>query len=120
MSESLSKAMNNENWLRSLQIIMAGLLYIVANAIDYHFTVFGMMYTNYTEANPIAQQYMDLFGTEQGLFLYKALMVGMIILAVIAVDLVCRKKNIKFRPAYILYAGALVTTLAGSLWFSNF
>ena len=48
--------------------------------------------------------------------LYKGLMVGMIILAVITLDLVYRKKNVRFRPAYLLYAGALLTTMGGSLW----
>ena len=106
-----------KSWLRWLQIAMAGMIYIVANAIDYHFTVYGIMYTNHSEANPIVQGYMDIFGMKQGLLLCKALMVVMINLAVIAADLVCRKRSIKFRPAYILYVGAILTTFAGCLWF---
>ena len=117
MSKLLTKIDKDNIWLRWLQIAVASMLYILANALDYHFTLNGIMYTDHREANPIVQSYMDLFGVQQGLLICKTLMVAMIILAVIAVDLVCRKKNIRFRPAYILYIGAILTTFAGSLWF---
>ncbi|MFC1716751.1 DUF5658 family protein [Candidatus Poribacteria bacterium] len=116
MNKLLAKTAEIENRLRWLQIVVAGIIYIVANAIDYHFTVYGMMNTPYREANPIVRGYMDLFGLQEGLLLYKGLMVGMIILAVIALDLVCRRKSVRLRPAYLLYAGALLTTMGGSLW----
>ncbi len=118
MGRLFAKTAEIENWLRWLQITVAGLIYIAANAIDYHFTMYGLMNTPYREANPIVRGYMDLFGLQEGLMLYKVLMVGMIILAVITLDLVYRKKNARFRPAYLLYAGALLTTMGGSLWVS--
>ena len=116
MSELYSEITRNKNWYRWLQIIVAGLIFITANAFDYHLTVYGMANTNYREANPIILGYMNLFGLTEGLMIYKSLMVGMIILAVATMDLVYRKKNVRFRPAYILYAGAFMTTLGGSLW----
>ncbi|MFC1714185.1 DUF5658 family protein [Candidatus Poribacteria bacterium] len=106
----------SKNWHRWLEIIVAGLIYILANAFDYYLTVYGIMNTTYREANPIVRGYMDIFGLTEGLMIYKVLMVGLIILAVITVDLFYRKKNIRFRPEYILYVGALMTTLGGSLW----
>lgn len=116
MDRLFGKTAEIKNWLRWLQITVAGLIYIVANAIDYHFTVYGMMNTPYREANPIAQGYMDIFGIQEGLMLYKGLMVGMIILAVITLDLFYRKKSVRFRPVYLLYAGAFLTTMGGSFW----
>ncbi len=111
-----TKTIESKNWHRWLEIIAAGLIYILANAFDYYLTVYGVMNTTYREANPIARGYMDIFGLTEGLMIYKVLMVGLIILAVITVDLFYRKKNIRFRAEYILYVGALMTTLGGSLW----
>ena len=111
-----TKTIESKNWHRWLEIIAAGLIYILANAFDYYLTVYGVMNTTYREANPIARGYMDIFGLTEGLMIYKVLMVGLIILAVITVDLFYRKKNIRFRPEYILYVGALMTTLGGALW----
>ncbi len=104
----------NRSWW--LQIIVACLAYIAANIIDYRLTIYGIINTAYYEANPIAQGYMDLFGLQRGLLLYKAPMIGMIIFAVIIIDTMHRDKKIRFRPVYILYAGALLTTLGASLW----
>lgn len=109
----ISRTRNRSWWL---QIIMACLAYIVANIIDYQLTIYGIANTVYCEANPIAQGYMDLFGIQRGLLFYKAPMMGLIILAVIIIDAMYRNKKIRFRPVYILYAGALLTTLGGSLW----
>ena len=100
--------------------MVAGLIYIAANAVDYHLTVYGIMNTAYREANPIVRGYMDLFGLTEGLMIYKVLMVGMIILAVVTVDLFYRSKSVRFRAEYILYAGALMTTLGGTLWLVQF
>jgi len=104
----------NRSWW--LQIIVACLAYIAANIIDYHLTIYGITNTVYREANPIVRGYMDLFGLQRGLLFYKAPMIGMIILAVIIVDTIYRKKKARFKPVYILYAGALLTALGGSLW----
>ena len=114
MYKFYSKIARMRHWF---QIAMAGIIYILANAIDYYFTVYGIAYTDHREANPVVQGYMDIFGIQQGILFCKALMVVMIILAVIAAELVCRKKSIRFRPAYILYVGSILTTFAGALWF---
>ena len=118
MGRVSAKTAETKNWLQWLQIVVAGLIYIGANAIDYHFTVYGMTNTPYREANSIVLGYMHLFGLKEGLILYKALMIAMIILGVIILDLEFRKKNIRFKPVYLLYAGALLTTIGGSLWFT--
>jgi hypothetical protein len=107
------KAGNSRYWI---QMILASLVFIVANAIDYTFTLYGLMYTNVREANPVIQGYMDIFGMKQGLLLYKSLMVGIIILGVIVFDQACKAKGIRFRSEYLLYAGSLLTAFAGSLW----
>ena len=119
MNKLLAKIDDNNIWLRWLQIAVASVLYILANALDYYFTFYGMIYTNHREANPIARGYMNLFGMQHGLLIYKALMIVMIISAVIAADIICRRRKIRFRPAYILYFAAIATTFAGSLWFIN-
>jgi lysylphosphatidylglycerol synthetase-like protein (DUF2156 family) len=111
------KTVNRRYWL---QMILASLIFIVANAIDYTFTLYGLMYTNVREANPIIQGYMDIFGMKQGLLLYKSLMVGVIILGVIVFDRACKAKGIRFRSEYLLYAGAFLTAFAGALWLTQF
>lgn len=108
----------NRSWW--LQIIVACLAYIAANIIDYYLTIYGITNTVYREANPIVQGYMDLFGLQRGLLFYKVPMMGMIILAVIIIDVMYKNKKNRFRPVYILYAGALLTTLGGSLWLVKF
>ena len=112
-----SKSKNRRRWL---QIITAGLTYILANLIDYRLTMYGAANTNYREANPIALGYMSVFGMAEGLMIYKMLMVSAIISAVIMVDIFYRRKNIRFRSEYLLYAGAIMTTLGGSLWLIQF
>ena len=114
--KSLPRIEKNSKWYRWLEIATASTVYILANILDYHFTVYGMANTGYPEANPIVEGYMILFGLTEGLFIYKVLMASMTILAVITIDLVYRKKNVKFRSEYFLYAGAFLTTLGGSLW----
>ena len=115
---TIKKGSNLERWLH---LAIASIVYILANIVDYYFTVYGMINTTYREGNSIIRAYMTLFGPANGLLIYKALMVGMIILSVIGIDLVYRKKGIKFkrfRPEYILYVGAFLTVLGGALWFA--
>lgn len=114
--KSLPRVEKDSKWYRWIEIATASVVYILANIFDYHFTVYGMASTGYREANPIVEAYMTLFGLSEGLFIYKALMASMTILAVITIDLVYRKKNVKFRSEYLLYAGAFLTVLGGSLW----
>lgn len=112
-----NKSKNRRRWL---QLITAGLTYILANVIDYRLTMYGAANTTYREANPIVREYMSVFGMIEGLMIYKTLMVSAIIFAVIMVDLFYRSKNIRFRSEYILYAGSIMTTLGGSLWLARF
>jgi len=114
--KSLPRVEKNSKWYRWLELATASTVYILANIFDYHFTVYGITNTGYREANPIVKGYMTLFGLTEGLFIYKVLMASMTILAVITIDLVYRKKNVKFRSEYLLYAGAFLTALGGSLW----
>ncbi len=113
---NLKEAEKTENRRYWLQMILASLVFILANAIDYTFTLYGLMYTNVREANPIIQGYMDVFGMKQGLLLYKSLMAGIIIAGVIVFDRACKAKGIRFRSEYLLYAGSLLTAFAGALW----
>jgi hypothetical protein len=98
---------------------MACVAYVAANIVDYIFTIYGMMNSRMSEANPIAQSYMQILGVEKGLFLFKILMVGVIILGVFVIDLVVKERKIKIRSEYILYVGAVVTILGSSMWLAN-
>lgn len=116
----LKEAEKTGNSRYLMQMILASLVFILANAIDYTFTLYGLMYTNVREANPVIQGYMDIFGMKQGLLIYKSLMVGIIILGVIVFDRACKAKGIRFRSEYLLYAGAFLTVFAGALWLTQF
>jgi hypothetical protein len=114
--ENLNEAEKTGNSRYWVQMILASLVFIVANAIDYTFTLYGLMYTNVREANPVIQGYMDVFGLKQGLLIYKSLMVGIIVLGVIVFDRACKAKGIRFRSEYLLYGGSILTAFAGLLW----
>lgn len=111
-----SKRAEEEGRQRWLRIIVASLTFVLANLIDYRLTIYGMTHTRFPEANPVIRGYMALFGVTKGLLIYKVLMVVMIVLAVITLDLVYRKKGLRRIPEYVLYPGAILTTLASSLW----
>jgi hypothetical protein len=96
--------------------IKASLAYIIAHVIDYLLTVQATMGTMLKDGNPMIRQYMDLFGTQNGLLAYKLLICGSVILGMKAVDLSHRKGKTKFRGEYVLYGGVIVTVLGGCLW----
>jgi hypothetical protein len=105
----------NRHWL---QFLVASFTYVAANVVDYMFTIYGLTSTGVSEANPVAQSYMDIFGLMKGLLLFKLFMVVIILLGVIAIDYSINRQKIKFKIAYILYLGAGFTVLASSLWLS--
>jgi len=96
--------------------IKASLAYIIAHAIDHLLTVRSTMGTMLKDGNPMICQYMDLFGTQNGLLTYKLIICGSVILGMKAVDMSYRKGKTRFRGEYILYGGAIATVLGGCLW----
>ena len=84
------KSIESINPQRWTQIIVASLLFILGNLIDYILTVYGISNRLYEEGNPIIQGYIDYFGLEKGLLLFKALMGGLIISGVIVFDKACQ------------------------------
>ena len=108
-----TQTVESQNWFR---IIIGIIAFIVGNIFDYRLTVYGISNGFYPEANPIARGYIIHFGLAKGLLLLKALLSVCIIFGVILFDQLCRKKGINFRSEFILYAGAIATTLAGLLW----
>ena len=96
--------------------VKASLAYIIANVIDYLLTVRSILGPMLKDGNPIIRQYMDLFGTQNGLLVYKLIICGSIILGMKAVDLSYRKGKTRFSGKYVLYGGAIATVLGGCLW----
>ncbi len=96
--------------------IKASLAYIVAHVIDYLLTVRSILGTMLKDGNPMIRQYMDLFGTQNGLLAYKLIVCASVILGMKAVDLSYKEGKTRFRGEYVLYGGAIVTVLGGCLW----
>lgn len=103
-------------FLDNLSFITATLMYIAANVIDYLFTIQGVGDNPLREANPIVRLYIDLFGAIHGVLICKLLICTGVIAAMRVVHIAHREKWTRLRADYILYAGAILTTLGGSLW----
>jgi hypothetical protein len=103
-------------FLGNLSFITATLMYIVANVIDYLFTIQGVGNNPLREANPIVRLYIDLFGAIHGVLICKLLICAGVIVAMRVVHIAHRERRTKLRADYILFAGAILTTLGGSLW----
>lgn len=105
-------------WLR---IIVACIIYTMANVFDYFMTVYGIIIRGKEqEANPIIKSYMSYFGLQNGILIYKLLMCILIIIAVIVLDFIYNKKSKKPKPLYLslylLYIGSILAILAGFSW----
>ena len=95
---------------------MASLAYIAANVIDFLLTVPGVENNPLQEGNPVMRGYIDLFGARCGILICKLLVCIGVICAMRVINLAHREKRTRLRAEYILYGGAILTTLAGSLW----
>ena len=100
----------------NLSFVMASLMYIAANVIDYLFTVSGIESNPLREGNPVLQEYINLFGARHGILICKLLLCIGVISAMIVIDLAHREKKTRLRAEYILYAGAILMTSGGLLW----
>ena len=103
-------------FLDNLSFIVSTLTYITANVIDYLFTIRGIDGNPFREANPILREYIQLFGAVSGILICKLLICIGVISAMRVVHLAHREKRTRLRAEYILYGGAILTTLGGSLW----
>lgn len=82
---------NNSNFIK------ASLAYIIAHVIDCLITVRSTLGTMLEDGNPMIRQYMDLFGTQNGLLAYKLIICGSVILGMKAVELSYREGRTRFR-----------------------
>jgi len=114
-----SEPARDGKWHNWLHIIFASLLYVLANLVDYFFTLYGIAKNVSQEANPVVQGYMDVFGVGRGLAICKLLMGAIIILGVIAIRLAYRRRGSEVRVELLLYAGSFMTLLGGSLWLTR-
>jgi len=103
-------------FLTNLSFTAATLMYITANVIDYLLTVRGVGENPLQEANPIIRSYIELFGAIHGVLICKMLICTGVIAAMKVVHITHRQKRTKLRADYILYGGAILTMLGGSLW----
>ncbi|MDD5146849.1 MAG: hypothetical protein PHN39_03895 [Candidatus Pacebacteria bacterium] len=103
---------------------MAAILYITTSAIDYRYTIDGIKHGLSPEGNPVAQLYIELFGLEKGLLIYKIVLVTLVIAGAKIIDIVyARKANhpgLVAIPYWILCIGASLTLLAVGLWIKLF
>ncbi len=103
-------------FLDNLSFIMASLMYIAANVIDYLLTVSGIESDPLREGNPVLQEYVSLFGARHGILICKLLTCIGVLSAMRVIDLAYREKRTRLRAEYILYGGAILMTLGGLLW----
>jgi len=102
----------------NLSFMLATLVYLAANTVDYFLTVSGIRNTLCREGNPIIQGYMDYFGVEKGLLSYKLLICAGLIIGMKALDIARKegKLRVRIRAEHILYGGAILTASGGVLW----
>ena len=99
-----------------LAFVIAILIYLLANAFDYLLTVNTIKCMIAQEGNPIIRRYMLQFGVQNGLLFYKVLVCGGVIIGMEAIHLAYRRGITRYKAEYILYAGAILSALGGSLW----
>lgn len=102
------------------QFLMATIAYVLANVYDYIVTLYGLKYTDATEANPIAVSYINLFGAHIGLLIFKSLIVSFVVLGMIAIFCLYKNKKTRLNPEYLLSIGTALTFLSASMWFVHF
>jgi len=98
------------------QLLLAILAYILANIFDYIVTLYGLAYTNASEANPIAKSYIAYFGVNIGLLIFKSIIVSMVIIGILAFYQLRKTEKIRLKPEHILSIGTIITFLGASLW----
>ena len=93
--------------------------YIAGSTVDYLFTAAGLMNGVIPELNPIYNQMISKFGVYYGLLIPKMLICGGVIAACkYANDRPPNKNtNIRFKSKYLLYPGALLTSVVGASWY---
>lgn len=95
--------------------IAAGLAFVGAHIYDFFITIRSIQ-TKAEELNPIARGYMEHFGIRTGLAMYKVSIVALILISSILIYIGLRGRNGRPWEAYMLFAGAAVTFILGSLW----
>ena len=100
----------------NLNFVIATSAYITANVIDYLLTVAGVEDMPYREGNPIIQIYIEFFGARYGVLICKLLICIGVVCAMRVIYLAHKENKTWVRAEYILYGGAILTTLGGFLW----
>jgi len=93
-----------------MRLLLAGFLYLVSHVVDGLYTLTHLKGLA-SEGNLPAREYMFHFGTLQGLVIYKALLIVIVVAALMYV----RLKSGKWSEG-ILLGGAIATTVGGCLW----
>ena len=110
------KGMTKRAFSHNLEFIVASLTYILAHVIDYLFTVPGIKAAVTVEGNPVIQGYIDIFGVENGVMFSKLFICAGVIFGAKAISLAYKNRKTKIKAEPILYGGAVLTALGGSLW----
>jgi len=116
--------MIEKRWYRIALLALVVLLYITANAMDYHYTIKGVAHGISSEANPVGQNFIKAFGLKKGLQLYKISLVALIITGTALIEIrYCQEKKIPAPTTvscWILGLGAVLTLLAVGIWIQLF
>lgn len=112
--------MLKKRWYRIVLLALAVVLYVVANMLDYSYTVRGIASGISTEGNPVAQKFIEQFGLEKGLLLFKTIFLVFIISCTITLEIkYCQKKKIPSPSTLsccILCSGAILKLGAVGMW----
>ena len=100
--------------LNNLEFIVAGSTYVAATITDYLYTIPGI--NSVGEGNPAIIPYISELGADMGLKICKASIGINVLIGLKAVDSAYKANKTNFKAKYVLYPGAILTTLGGLSW----
>jgi len=98
------------------KMIVACLIFIAANALDYITTVTGIITDKYKEGNTIIQYYINLFGLYEGILVYKLIICGFIMFGLLIFSYKYKREARKYKPENFLYTGSVIMLIASVIW----
>jgi len=116
--------MLRKRWHRIIFLAVAIVLYVIVNMLDYTYTMHGIKSGLSTEGNPLAQKFIDLFGLEKGLLIFKINFLALIISSAVMLEIkYCQQKRVvapSTLSCRLLFFGVAVKMTAVGMWLRLF